>query len=465
MKKIIFLIVSFAAFFTSGCKKFIDVNQDPNRPTDVQEALILSPVELSISHNLHAGFAAILAQHYTQIVALNQPIPNEGTYLLTNAQTNDDWSNLYARCLVNLDIISTKADVTGNIAYKAISKILTALCLGVGTDFWGDIPYSEALKGTGDLTATYDTQEDIYKSIQSLLDEGLSELDQDSKKLPGDDDLFYGGDITKWKKLAYTLKARYYIHLTKAPGHTAAEQATLALGVLDKAMASNDDDLKFSYEGSAGNENPWYLTFLPGSTLVLSSQLVDSLKARKDPRLQKIVAPSTSTGLFTGRSIGLPSPAGDLTQYSIVAGFYGAASSANYLVNYTEALFIKAEATFIKSGAAAAEPIYQDAIKTHMTKLGIDINSAEAKDYLTSRGTLTASTAMQRIIEEKSIANFLNPENWVDWRRTGYPPLKKVQNGLSEIPRRLLYPQIETISNPQPQQKAVLTDRVWWDAQ
>jgi len=68
-------------------------------------------------------------------------------------------------------------------------------------------------------------------------------------------------------------------------------------------------------------------------------------------------------------------------------------------------------------------------------------------------------------MEEKSIANFLNEENFTDWRRTGFPLLTKVQGGLSDIPRRLLYPESEILTNPQPQQTAVLTDRVWWDVQ
>jgi hypothetical protein len=132
-----------------------------------------------------------------------------------------------------------------------------------------------------------------------------------------------------------------------------------------------------------------------------------------------------------------------------------------YVFNYSEALFLKAEATLIKSGVAAAEPIYQDAIKSHMTKLGIA--TADINTYLANRGTLTATNALQRIMEEKKIANFLSPENFNDWRRTGFPLLTKVPNALSEIPRRLLYPQVELTSNPQAIQTAKLTDRVWWD--
>jgi hypothetical protein len=100
-----------------------------------------------------------------------------------------------------------------------------------------------------------------------------------------------------------------------------------------------------------------------------------------------------------------------------------------------------------------------------MDKLGLDENSTAVTNYLASRGTLNTGNALRRIMEEKSIANFLNNENWVDWRRTGFPLLVKPPNALSEIPTRLLYPQVEIISNPQPQQSARMTDHLWWDVQ
>ncbi|MNL89766.1 Starch-binding associating with outer membrane [compost metagenome] len=68
-------------------------------------------------------------------------------------------------------------------------------------------------------------------------------------------------------------------------------------------------------------------------------------------------------------------------------------------------------------------------------------------------------------MEEKSIANFFNLENFNDWRRTGFPAITAVDGALSAIPRRLLYPETELRTNPQPQQAARVTDRVWWDAQ
>ncbi|WP_026997711.1 SusD/RagB family nutrient-binding outer membrane lipoprotein [Flectobacillus major] len=465
MKKIILYISTLILLASTGCEQFIDVNQNPNNPTDVQESLILAPVEVAISHSVHGGYAAILSLHYTQAVALNQTLPNDGTYFLVNSQMNGEWSNLYVTCINNLKILNEKAEKNGNSNYAAISKILTAYCLGIGTDLWGDIPYSQALQGTNKLTPSYDKQEDIYKSIQTLLDNGISDIAKQHTRFPSGDDYFYHGDMNKWRKLAYTLKARYYMHLSKAPNYTAATQADLALTALQKGMESNDDDMKMNYSGAASNENPWNQTFLPGSTLVLSSYTVESLKQRNDPRLSLMVkaaaSPDPTLGIYNGRIIGT-NDIGSLESYSIPSDFYAGASAFNYIINYSEALFLKAEATLIKSGVAAAQPIYQDAVKSHMQKLGVA--TAGLNTYLAARGTLTSSNALQRIMEEKNTANFLSIENFSDWRRTGFPVLQKVPNALlSEIPRRFLYPEVEMIANPQAQQTAKLIDRLWWD--
>jgi hypothetical protein len=465
MKKLVYitLLISFA--FSTGCKKFIDVNEDPNRPIQVQEALILSATELVVSHRLVSGaqgLAPVLAQHYMQVVALNQPVPNHGTYLLVNSETNGDWTAVYVRALNNLRILDEKGTTNGNFNYSGIAKILMAFTLGTATDWWGDVPYTEALQGSDQFTPKYDSQQSIYEAIQKLLDDAITDINKKQGKTPGSDDNIYKGNMDKWKRLAYTLKARYYMHLTKAPGFTAAAQADLVLTALQNGMIANTDDMKYTYPGGAGGEVQWYWTFDPVSTLVLSSAIVDTLKTRLDPRLPIMVAPAQSTGLYTGRPIGTLN-VGSLQSYSLPGPFFRALSAPNNIFNYSEALFLKAEATLIKSGFAAAQPIYVQAIQASMTKLGLNLTDAAVVAYLAARGTLTATNALQRIIEEKVIANFLNLENWNDWRRTGFPALSKPPNALSEIPRKLLYPQLEQSSNPQPQQSSKLTDRVWWD--
>ncbi|NVM62352.1 hypothetical protein FHW88_000628 [Mucilaginibacter sp. SG538B] len=463
MKNKYITLITCALVSFTGCKKYIDVNHDPNRPIDVKESLILAPVEAAISQNITAGGnLPIVLQQYLQVIALNQVPPNFGTYLMYHQDMDTDWYNFYTQVMNNLVLLNKKAEADGNANYAAISKILLAYTLGSATDVWGDVPFSKGFQGIANVTPTYDSQESVYGQIQTLLDNAIADIAKNSITVPSGDDFYYTGDMGKWKKAAYTLKARYYMHLTKAPGHTAAAQAQLALTALQNGMASNDDDMKMPFAGGAGAENPWQQNFLPGSTLVLASTFVDGFEARKDPRKSKMVAPAIETGLYTGRVIG-SDDIGSLESYSLGGIFYASTSSNNYIVTYSEALFLKAEATFIISGATAAQPVYMLAVKSHMSKLGIA--DAVADNYLTSRGTLTSANAMKLIIEEKVVANFLSMENYTDWRRTGFPALTKVKNALSDIPRRVLYPQSEMTSNPQPQQNAKLTDRVWWDAQ
>ncbi|MEP7144190.1 MAG: SusD/RagB family nutrient-binding outer membrane lipoprotein [Ferruginibacter sp.] len=460
MKKSFFILTLFISTL-SGCKKFLDVNTDPNNPVDVQESLILAPAELNISDNIFAGNAAIIIQNYLQAIAPNQENPGLWNYQLFNIDVDGDWSAVYVGGLNNLNILNIKATASGKSNYAAIAKILSAYVLGTATDIWGDIPYTEAFKGSANFTPVYDKQEDIYKSVQTLLAAALDDIAKGSTVVPGGDDYFYNGDMAKWKKLAYTLQARYYMHLTRAPGYTAAAQADNALQALNNGMLSNDDDLKFAYEGGAGNENPWNLTFGPVTTYVLNATFIEKLKATGDPRLPVLVKKADATGLYAGRVIGTP-PAGALDSYSYPGNFIAAASAPNYIVTWSEALFLKAEATFIKSGAAAASPYYVQGIQSHFLKSGFDTASAAVRSYINSR-SITNANAIQRIMEEKSIANFLNIENFTDWRRTGYPSIMKVLGALSEIPRRLLYPESELLGNAQSQQTAKITDRLWWD--
>lgn len=462
MKRSFIIILTLAIAVMTGCKKYLDVNDNPNVPSTVSESLMLAPLEAGISHYIAAGNAASLVNQWMQNSVPNQPMPNTVNYFVTSSTFDDFWSSFYVVELNNLHLLNVQATGNGNSMYAGIAKILTAYTLGSATDLWGDIPYSQAFGGTGNTTPSYDKQEDIYKSIQALLDSAIIEVNAGEGAAPGTDDYFYGGDMSKWAKMAYTLKARYYMHLTNATGYTAAGQAGLALAALNNGMTGNGDDCFFSYTGTTNSSNPWYLHFFNTSTLILSSKYVDSLKARNDPRLPYLATKAENTGLYTGNVIG--SGAGTLQDYSVAGSFYAGIGSNVYVLNAAEAMFIKAEATYITSGYAAAQPLYRAAVAQNLLKLNIDTTSAAAQAYLSSRGTLTADNALKLIIEEKNVANFFSLENYVDWRRTGYPVLNMIpNNNITSMPRRFLYPLNEISANPQAIQSASLTDKVWWD--
>lgn len=474
MKKLhIILVLAAICITATNCKKFLDINKDPNNPSSVSEGLILSPVEVSISTNVVGGYNGNTLSYWMQYLSLNQPSPGIETYRILPSDVDNSWTYyLYPNILNNLNNMIQQAQTAGHTEYVAIGKTLMAYNLAIITDAWGDVPYSQALQIASVVKPAYDPQEAVYGSIQNLLDSAIYYADQPASAVaPGTDDYIYSGDMSKWKKFAYMLKARYYLRLSNAPGRTASNQADSALTALQNGFASNDDNALVTYSGQPGSENPWYESTLPGAGgVVLSSSFVDTLVARKDPRLP-VLASKGKHGNYAGRVIG-SDPAPDPDSFSVVNTSYGGylplddensagAAAPVYLATYSEQLFIEAEATFIKSGAVTATPIFKSAIGAHMDMLGIGETAKNA--YVQSRGALTTDHGTEQIINEKYIADFLSLETYNDWRRTGFPVLQLAQNPyINYIPRRWPYPTNAILTNPQPQQSAALSDNVWW---
>ncbi len=452
MKKIkIIIALAAVSLLAVNCRKFLDVNKDPNNPLSVSEGLILSPAEITLSTNVVGGYNGVTLSYWMQYLSLNQSSPDVETYYILPADVDNSWTfYLYPNILNNLNNMVIQAEAAGHVEYAAIGKTLMAYSLAIITDEWGDVPYSQALKFPAVLKPKYDTQESIYGSIQSLLDSAIYYAGQPTSLQPaGGDDYIYGGDMSKWTKFAYMLKARYYLRLSAAPGHTASVQADSALTALQNGFASNDDNALAPYPGTPGSENPWYENTLPGAGgVVMSSSFVDSLVARKDPRLP-IIATKGKHGNYAGRIIG-SDPAADPDSFSVVNTFYGGylplspnnsagAAASVFLATYAEQLFIASEATFYKSGTAAATPIYGAAIGAHMDMLGVA--AADKATYIASRGPLTDENAVHQIIDEKYVADFLSLETYNDWRRTGFPVLQLAQNPyVNYIPQRWPYP-------------------------
>ena len=287
MKKIIYgisILVLISA--PGGCKKFLDVNTDPNNPNDVSEPLILAPLETQVATNIAGGSfsfqnangIAMVTSFLLQQISVNQPQPNAEGYSIRQDDVDIPWFSIYSETLQNLRILNRKAVANGNHSYGVIAKVLTAYSLGIATDMWGDVPFTEAFDGN--FKPAYDSQENIYKILHEILDSAILENQLPAgNKIPTSDDFIYGGDMVKWEKFAYTLKARYYLHLTNAPGYDAGTQASSALEALAKGFAGIEDEASFaSYSDNPNSESPWFASTTPDQGgVVLASTVVDSL--------------------------------------------------------------------------------------------------------------------------------------------------------------------------------------------
>jgi hypothetical protein len=355
---------------------------------------------------------------------------------------NTPWNNSYAGGLYDLKLIEDKAEAAGASAYVGVAKIMTAMYLGVLTDHFGDIPYTDALQGADNLKATFDSQADIYTTIFTLLSEGKDALAQPSTVTPGGDDLIHGGDLAAWAATADGLRARHLNHLSKTSQYNAAN-----------VIAACDDALNAGVYCTIGfeaalNQNPWYQFTVIDRAGYISQfgTMYDMMEASSDPR------------------INLYRSADSLTMPA-----YGDATSALPIVTPFEIMFVKAEAQLAGS-ASDARATLEAAIESHMTWLGVD-----AGDIATYVAALPATTDLELIMNEKYVAMFSSSESWTDWRRTGFPTLSAPADAnLSGLPRRMPYPEGEYLynadnvpmpltSSPDDKFGVTTTYRLWWD--
>ncbi|MDP5229167.1 MAG: SusD/RagB family nutrient-binding outer membrane lipoprotein, partial [Cellulophaga sp.] len=283
---------------------------------------------------------------------------------------------------------------------------------------------------------TFDTQEEVYTQIFSLLDGAIAALsgtDSSGFNL-GSADLIYGGDSAKWLRTAYTVKARYQLRLVTKGTLNASE----VLSTIANGYTSNADDFQMFYDDR--NINPWYsVEILARATGNLSndiaSQLVSSMNGNYypfqggvvtiDPRLPlfaEIPATATEYKGFVSGGVGVSPDGSPANTRFKTDGYYTSEASPLMLISYAEAKFIEAEAAFLANGGTttsvgsntAAYNAYLLGIQASMTMYGVD-----GADYLADTAIAVGEGALMlnHIMKEKYIHNFLNPETFVDFRR------------------------------------------------
>jgi hypothetical protein len=446
MKKIInFKIVLLALLpgiiLIGSCRKsfFYDgINNDPNQVSKSQltPSVLLNGAELSIGYTVGGDisrYTSVLDQYVQGAV---RQFSSYNKYIFSAQDFDNVWANVYEQGLNNLNTLRSIADANGYGFYSGISRVLLAYEFGLATDLWGDIPRTQALRGTeGILQPVYDKQQDIYPYLQATLDSAITFLSGNAGgNIPGADDFIYNGNVSSWKAFANSLKARYYLHLSKVD----PSYADKVLGIIANGISSSAKNAVVPFFDNETQANPWYQYLRDrGDISYIGSYFNQQLKSLSDPRADAYIDQSNDvpTGIIAGRAAPVT------------------------LLSYTEALFMKAEALSAKNdpGAVAA---YNAAVQSAFNDAGV----AMPVGYLVSNG-LTGTdhpSRLPQIIQQKYFALFTQPEAYNDWRRTGYPSL--APNVGTSIPRRFLYPQAELSYNKANVPSGLtLFSKVWWD--
>ena len=469
-KYAVLLALTATPLVITSCRQELDINVDPNNPSQASLSGLLSASQVGFAFALGGEgtrMPASIVQHYAGHRA--QPL-DYAQYRITSSATDGTWTALY-NTLMDMREMENKAAASGNQAYLGVSKILQAHAFSVITDLFGDIPFSQALQGRTNITPVYDKQEDIYPALITMIDEGVAALTAATETISGD--IVYGGDVTKWKKYGNSLKLRLLNHLSRRQPNAAANFLATNPSLIDTSV----DDAKVLFGSVASNANPIYqFDVLSGrKDQAVASTIVDKMKALSDPRVSVYFEPVTRNALglkgqYLGNAPGNDTEDSQKNRYSRVGSAYASIKAPVVLLSAAEVNFIKAEVYHRASNAVSAQAAYQAAITQDFAALGL---SSSAAAYLANANVAYNGT-LQRIMEQKWITMFqASYESWVDWRRTGFPVLTPAASNMTSnvIPRNLPYPEVEINSNRAnleagpgiPIPYTGLSNRVWWD--
>ncbi len=448
-KFILSLIFSLALLIFVSCNWIDpDLNVDPTSPEEATMEVILPTTQIGYGYVLGGDIGRYAALFTKHLQGVDRQHSGLYRYNLKEDDLNNAWLNMYTGPMVDLNIMLSKADKETSPHYKGVAQVLMASCLGMWTDILGPIPYSEAFQGEDNLTPVYDSQEDIYNTIQQLLDDAINNFAAENSTFsPGGEDFIYGGDLTKWTNAAYTLKARYYLHI---------KDYTKALNNAANGLAANADNFMIPFGDKESEANPFYQFMDERGDVRMGEYLMPLMNDLEDPRRPAFAAFDEGDTAYAPSN--MPGP------------YYASINSPVPLALYSETKFIEAECMLANGNTGGAYQAYLDGVEASLEQF--DVSQEDIDTYMANADVAVgeANFDLEQLIEQKYIALYTMPESWSDWRRTGYPALTPVQG--NNIPRRFFYPQHERLFNGKSLSEAVpnhtspnfIFGEVWWDS-
>ncbi len=464
--------VVILCFSACSKSKLTEINKDLNDPTNLPASNILPSAIVETAFGTTGTDLAWYSSLFIEQSAGTDEQFYDGdrrSVLTAASLVNNSWNSIYDNLSVLHDLIG-KTSPDGKDADPAllgIAQVLTAYNLAITTDMWGDVPWSDALLGDKNVHPTYDKQQDVYTAVFGLLNNAITNLTGNSASAYSSQDLIYGGSSSAWIKAAWSLKARYFMHLERV----APADIDSVLACIPKGFKGPDDSFIFDkYEATTIGGNPWWdFTYYERGDLCAGKTLYDLMASRNDPRIDAYFVPDGN-----GDIVPAPNGTADRTRagngeysFSNITGVKDEQTVATPMMTYHELLFLQTEA-LARKGEDFTTSLMM-AIEANFVFHGLTMTDADTyytSEVLPKLGTdLTAN--LQEIMTQKYIAMYEQEsiEVYNDYRRTGIPTMNNPNNNLASygFPKRFPYPSSEVTANSDNVPKVnIFNDKIWW---
>ncbi|MGN0004256.1 MAG: SusD/RagB family nutrient-binding outer membrane lipoprotein [Sphingobacterium composti] len=235
----IILFVSAIILFNSCKESWLDINVDPSNPTNVvapvQNRLPWMQHHLLYAHAAAGVRSALITQNLTFIKNTSQQSMSAGWDPIQGMSTTP-YQFFFVAVGSNLADFEKAAEAQGAFHYLGAAKVIRAMGFMLMVDWLGEIPYTEALGEN--ISPKFDDGKTIFEGCIKDIDQAIAyfEMTQTAGATPlSAGDSWNGGDVDKWKRLAYGLKARWLNNLSKKSIYNPDE----ILALLEKAPNSN----------------------------------------------------------------------------------------------------------------------------------------------------------------------------------------------------------------------------------
>lgn len=461
MKRLFIVIFAACLVFNSGCKKFLDVNTNPNAPEVAEANLYLAPMLhwMVTAPQYDGRFVGRYTQNWMYVGGTVIPNWEKMGYDPASDNGSEVWRDVYWSLGQNLVDMTRKAEAEQRWDLLGVAYILKAWGWQALTDLHGEITIKEAIDATR-TSFSYDSQEFAYQEVQRLLNLAIVSLQRtdgfSNSTYLAVGDKIYNGDKSKWLKVAYGMLALNLNHYSNKP---ALYKPADVIAAIDKSFAGNADDLLLAYTNTGNDDTNFWgprrtnLVTTTGLSFRQTQFIVNLMNGTQfdkvvDPRMSRMLAPSAD-GTYNGLDINVLNfgavPAAK--QPYNFWGYPGLVSSGvptRYIfddkskmpgMTYSQLQFIKAEAAYKMGDKVMALAAYKNAVSSHIDFVNArnsdngqspaQISALEKSNFLESPQIVPADPAaltLSHIMSQKYIAQWAwgHLETWMDMRRYHY---------------------------------------------
>ena len=220
MKKVLYIVMAFALLLgVSSCSEWLNVNTDPDSPSNQSATEEVRLPWIQYYYSYAWGTANTRASAIAQVVMGTSRTATVGEQALWNPDTGVSttvYQNWFLGAACNIPDLMAKAEEHGAYHYMGAALVVKAMGSIMMADLYGEMPYTYAVGE--DFTPSFDNGEVIYAGSLADLDKAIeyfSKPQENGAPALSAGDIWNGGDVQKWIKLAYGLKARWLNNLSK----------------------------------------------------------------------------------------------------------------------------------------------------------------------------------------------------------------------------------------------------------